>query len=155
MGIWDQQESRSARNPFRATFSLARPGILSGPHSRSLGPESLPGHTLARSARNPFRATLSLARPGILSGPHDFAESLPHSRMNDDRNRQQKVGQVRALRSRIDEAGRRPAASLSLSSVPACFPPSPFIGHECCVAKPLRRVGIRARHTVAPAKAGH
>ncbi len=27
------------------------------------------------------------------------------------------------------------------------FPPSPFIGHECCVAKPLPRVGIRARHT--------
>ena len=42
-----------------------------------LGPESFPCRTLARSARNPFRA----ASP---------AESFPHSRMNDDRNRRQK-----------------------------------------------------------------
>ncbi|GEM_PF-4755388 len=37
---------RSARNPFRAALSLARPGILSGPHSRSLRPESFPGRIL-------------------------------------------------------------------------------------------------------------
>ncbi len=62
----------------------------------------------------------------------------------------QQVGQVTAPPSRPDEAGRRPAAGLTLSSPRASFPPSPFIGHEYCAAKLLPRVGLRTRHAAAP-----